>query len=166
MSYTFLSTEWFDKVDELIAAAGDLQIPAEMKAVEINVTVTTPRGDAKLYIKDGVLAGHLGTINPVAVELAVASLAVVVLWPKSYTMPTAPVGLVAKTRRLSAHVPGTVVALAGATIAVTLLELPVVTSARRYRAGGPLRTMLHHWRIAAGWALGVDRERLARWARR
>jgi rSAM/selenodomain-associated transferase 2 len=49
---------------------------------------------------------------------------------------------------------------------LALLELPVVTSARRYRAGGPLRTMLHHWRIAAGWALGVDRERLARWARR
>lgn len=59
MSYTFLSPEWFDKVDELIAAAGDLQIPTEMKAVEINVTVTSPRGDAKVYLKDGLFArGH------------------------------------------------------------------------------------------------------------
>ncbi len=46
------------------------------------------------------------------------------------------------------------------------LSLPAVTSARRYRAGGPLRTMLRHWRVAAGWALGVDRARLARWAAR
>lgn len=46
------------------------------------------------------------------------------------------------------------------------LALPVVTSARRYRAGGPLRTMLRHWRVAAGWALGVERNRLARWAGR
>jgi hypothetical protein len=46
------------------------------------------------------------------------------------------------------------------------LAPPVVTSARRYRAGGPLRTMLRHWRVAAGWALGVDPARLLRWARR
>lgn len=59
MSYAFLSAEWFTHVDELIAKAGDLQIPTEMKAVEINVTVTSPRGDAQVYIKDGVLfRGH------------------------------------------------------------------------------------------------------------
>ena len=46
------------------------------------------------------------------------------------------------------------------------LPEPVVTSARRYRAGGPLRTMWRHWRVAAGWLAGVDRARLARWAGR
>ena len=92
----------------------------------------TPKLPADFFSMIGVLASHLGTINPVAVALAVASLAVVVLWPKSYAMPTAPVGLAAKTRRLSAHVPGTVVALAGATIAVTLLELPVETIGSRF----------------------------------
>lgn len=59
MSYAFLSPEWFSQVDQLIAKAGDLQIPAEMLAVEINVTVSTPRGDAQVYLKDGLFSqGH------------------------------------------------------------------------------------------------------------
>jgi rSAM/selenodomain-associated transferase 2 len=49
---------------------------------------------------------------------------------------------------------------------IALLAAPVVTSARRYRAGGPLRTMLRHWVAAAAWSLGVDRERIAQWAGR
>jgi rSAM/selenodomain-associated transferase 2 len=49
---------------------------------------------------------------------------------------------------------------------LALLSAPVVTSARRYRAGGPLRTMLRHWLVATAWALGVDRQRIAQWAGR
>jgi len=45
MSYPFLSDAWFSKVDELVAAAGDLQIPSAMAAVEVNVTVTSAHGD-------------------------------------------------------------------------------------------------------------------------
>jgi hypothetical protein len=59
MRYPFLSPAWFDKVDELIARAGDLQIPPEMKAVTLNVTITAPTGDTQLTIENGVLArGH------------------------------------------------------------------------------------------------------------
>ena len=59
MPSRFLSDGWFTEVDALIAAAGDLQIPPAMKAVEVNVTVTSPGGDIQLFIKDGVLArGH------------------------------------------------------------------------------------------------------------
>lgn len=59
MPYAFLSEEWFTKVDELIAAAGDLQIPPAMKAVEVNVTVTSPGGDIQLAMKDGLFTrGH------------------------------------------------------------------------------------------------------------
>jgi hypothetical protein len=59
MRYDFLSDEWFHKVDELIAAAGDLKIPAEMKAVEVNVTVTSPTGNRQLFMKDGLFTlGH------------------------------------------------------------------------------------------------------------
>jgi hypothetical protein len=50
MPYEFLSDEWFDQVDQLVAAAGDLQIPPAMKAVEVNVTVTSPRGASHLVI--------------------------------------------------------------------------------------------------------------------
>jgi len=59
MRHAFLSAPWFDKVDELIAAAGDLQIPAEMKAVKINITVTSPKGDAQVFLEDGLFSrGH------------------------------------------------------------------------------------------------------------
>ena len=59
MRYEFLSPEWFAKVDELIAAAGDLQIPAAMKEAEVNVTVTSPTGETKLFMKDGIFfQGH------------------------------------------------------------------------------------------------------------
>jgi putative sterol carrier protein len=57
--YVFLSPEWFTKVDELIAAAGDLKIPPEMTAVTANVTVTSPRGDSKIFMKNGLFTqGH------------------------------------------------------------------------------------------------------------
>jgi len=46
---------------------------------------------------------------------------------------------------------------------VVLLPLDAVTSARRYLARGPLRTMLRHWLAAAAWRLGVDRSRVAAW---
>jgi hypothetical protein len=59
MRYEFLSDEWFQKVDELVAAAGDLQIPPAMKAVEVNVTVTGKGGETKLFMKDGLFSrGH------------------------------------------------------------------------------------------------------------
>lgn len=57
--YPFLSDAWFQKVDELIAAAGDLQIPPAMKAVAVNVTVTSPAGETRLFMKDGLFTrGH------------------------------------------------------------------------------------------------------------
>lgn len=46
------------------------------------------------------------------------------------------------------------------------LPLPATTSARRYEAGGVLRTMLRHWVAATAWALGADRARVAAWYRR
>jgi len=59
MSYAFLSDEWFSEVDRLIAAAGDLQIPSAMAAVEVNITVTSGGGDTPLFMKDGLFTrGH------------------------------------------------------------------------------------------------------------
>ncbi len=59
MAHAFLSPEWFAEVDALVASAGDLQIPAAMKAVEVNVTVTSPAGDTRLFMKDGLFQqGH------------------------------------------------------------------------------------------------------------
>ncbi len=52
MRHEFLSDDWFHKVDELLAAAGDLQIPAPMK-VAVNVTITSPRGETHVFMKEG-----------------------------------------------------------------------------------------------------------------
>ncbi len=45
------------------------------------------------------------------------------------------------------------------------LDLPIVTSSRRYRARGVLRNMLRNWIAAAAWSLGCDRRRIAAWYR-
>jgi Flp pilus assembly secretin CpaC len=63
MPYAFLSDEWFTKVEELVAAAGDLQIPLAMKAVEVNVTVTgspmAASGEVRLAMREGLFTrGH------------------------------------------------------------------------------------------------------------
>ncbi|MCP5270871.1 MAG: STAS domain-containing protein [Burkholderiaceae bacterium] len=137
----------------LLIAMGALKLGALVRYVPVSIVIGFTNGIAVLiglsqvkdflgldiakmpadfFLQIGALAGALHTLNPTAVAIAGASLAVVVLWPKSYTMPTAPVGLIAKSRRIAAHVPGTVVALAGATLAVTVLGLDVETIGSRF----------------------------------
>jgi hypothetical protein len=59
MRFAFLSDEWFAKVDELIAGAGDLQIPDAMRTAEVNIIVKSATGDTKLFMKDGLFKrGH------------------------------------------------------------------------------------------------------------
>jgi hypothetical protein len=58
MRKPFLSDEWFTEVEQLIEAAGDLQIPDAMK-IEVNVTITSSNGAVPLSMKDGKFArGH------------------------------------------------------------------------------------------------------------
>ncbi len=144
----------------LLIAMGALRLGALVRYVPVSIVIGFTNGIAVLIalsqVKDflgldiakmpadffaqiGTLAGALHSVNPAAVAIAAACLAVVVLWPKSYAMPTAPVGLLAKARRVAAHVPGTVVALVGATLAVTLLHLPVETIGSRF--GGIPQTL-------------------------
>ena len=87
---------------------------------------------ADFFAQVGTLAAALPSLNPVALALGGACLALVVLWPKSYAMAAAPSGLPARLLRALAHVPGTVVALAGATVATVLLDLQVETIGSRF----------------------------------
>ena len=79
-----------------------------------------------------VLAGRLHTVNPVALGIGLACLALVVAWPKSYTMPLDSIGWRHRLYRLAARVPGTIVALVLATLATALLALPVETIGSRF----------------------------------
>lgn len=82
---------------------------------------------ADFFSQIGALVGALASTNPYALALAAAALATVALWPKSYAL-----GRVAPWRRWVAVLPGTIVALVGATLVVAVLELPVETIGSRF----------------------------------
>jgi SulP family sulfate permease len=98
---------------------------------------------ADFFAQVGVLAQALPTFDPVSLAVGLACLAVVVGWPKSYTMPVLPEGgrapWTAHLRRWASKVPGTVVALGGATAATTLFGLPLETIGSRF--GGLPQTL-------------------------
>jgi len=59
MAQAFLSEPWFDEVQQLIATAGDLNLPPPMRGVKVNVTIKRPGGDVPAFVQDGVVArGH------------------------------------------------------------------------------------------------------------
>lgn len=74
------------------------------------------------------IAGHVGTFNPVAPAMAVACMAVVLLWPKNIVQDRPLTGV----RRAMALLPGTVIALAAATAATAGLALPLDTIGSRF----------------------------------
>ncbi len=96
----------------------------------LGLDITKMPGD--FFSQIAVLADHLDSFNPAALIVGLACLATVVLWPKSYTMPQHPVGMLPHLRRWAAHLPGTIVALVLATLAVVLLKLPVETIGSRF----------------------------------
>ena len=87
---------------------------------------------ADFFTQIGTLAQHLDTVQPAAVAVALASLAVVVLWPKGYAAHEGASPAWNRTRRIAAQVPGTVIALVGATVATVVLALPVETIGSRF----------------------------------
>ena len=60
MSLKFLSDEWFDKVEELKAAAGDLEVPVALHDLVVNLVITgTDWGDREINLNAGNLEkGH------------------------------------------------------------------------------------------------------------
>ncbi|MEF9943582.1 MAG: SulP family inorganic anion transporter [Burkholderiaceae bacterium] len=72
------------------------------------------------------IADAITTVNPYSMAIAVASLLLVVFWPKSYQMNGA------SWKKWLAHLPGTVIALALSTIAVSAFSLPVETIGSKF----------------------------------
>lgn len=74
-----------------------------------------------------LIAVSLGSVNLYAVTIAVTSFALMLAWPKLSLPHTS-----ARGQRFVRHIPGTIVALLLATVAVALFELPVETIGSRY----------------------------------
>ncbi len=110
----------------------------------------TPKMPADFFAQIHMLATHADTASLAALGIGLLSLALVVFWPKTYAMPTAPATGWQKMRRAAAHVPGTVIALVVATLAVLLLKLPVETIGSRF--GGIPQTLPSFELPAFSWA--------------
>lgn len=67
------------------------------------------------------LLGSLATVDPLTFGLGLACLAVILLWPKGSSPQATMVG------RVVSRLPGTLIAIAGSTLVVALLSLPVET---------------------------------------
>ena len=119
-------------VSIVIGFTNGIAVLIALSQVKDLLGLTVTKMPADFFTQLGVLAQALPTWNPVALGLGLASLAIVVLWPKSYRMDVAPTGWAARVRRLAAHVPGTVIALVAATLATVLLALPVETIGSRF----------------------------------
>lgn len=100
---------------------------------------------ADFFGQIGAVADHAATLNPAAPAMAVACMAVVLLWPKNIAADLPLTGW----RRAMALLPGTVIALAGATLATAGLALPLETIGSRFggipRALPPLAWPDMHW---------------------
>ncbi|MCM5682560.1 SulP family inorganic anion transporter [Schlegelella sp. S2-27] len=89
---------------------------------------------ADFFTQIQVLGRHLGSVNPIAVGIGLACLAIVVAWPKLYALPSA-IALSARSQlwlRRLARLPGTIIALGLATAATAWLSLPVETIGSRF----------------------------------
>ena len=90
---------------------------------------------ADFFQQTAALASSISTTNPWSVAVGLASLLVVVVWPKPSHMPSvANTALSPQQRllRLMCHVPGTIIALALGTLLTIFLELPIDTIGSRF----------------------------------
>lgn len=57
MAFTFLSKEWFDELERVRAEMGEVEVPAAMQDVVINLIVTSaPDGDVEACLDKGAFA--------------------------------------------------------------------------------------------------------------
>jgi sulfate permease, SulP family len=87
---------------------------------------------ADFFAQLQVLAQNVGRTNLTAVAMGLACLGLVVFWPKSYAMAQGALTGTQRAGRFLAHVPGTVVALVGATVATVVWQLPVETIGTKF----------------------------------
>ena len=116
----------FIPVSIVIGFTNGIAVIIALQQVKDFFGLAIPKMPADFFSQIGVIAGHADSVNPAALAIALASVAIVVFWPKSYTPLDSPV------RRIVARLPGTIIALAAGTLAVSLLDLQVETIGSRF----------------------------------
>ena len=69
MAVEFLSDEWFTKVEELRADAGDLDVPAQLADLQLNINVTDGDSEVSMSLNGGNL--ERGSIDGAGTTLIV-----------------------------------------------------------------------------------------------
>jgi sulfate permease, SulP family len=116
----------------IIGFTNGIAVLIALSQVKDLLGLQTPQMPADFFSQIGVIASHLHSLNWAALAIGAGSLAIVVLWPKSYQPPAAAAPALVRTRQLIVKLPGTVVALVVATLAALLLKLPVETIGSRF----------------------------------
>ncbi|HMN80602.1 MAG TPA: SulP family inorganic anion transporter [Burkholderiaceae bacterium] len=116
----------FIPVSIVIGFTNGIAVIIALQQVKDFFGLAIPKMPADFFSQIGEIARHADTVNPAALAIAAASVAIVVFWPKSYTRLDSPV------RRIVARLPGTIVALVVGTLAVGLLNLQVETIGSRF----------------------------------
>ncbi|MCU0950462.1 MAG: SulP family inorganic anion transporter [Burkholderiaceae bacterium] len=117
----------FIPVSIVIGFTNGIAVLIALSQVKDALGLSIDKLPADFFSQIGTLAGALHTINVAAVAICAASLALIVLWPKSYVA-----GHMPPWKRWVALVPGTIVVLVLATLAVRALHLPVETIGTRF----------------------------------
>ena len=69
MGFRFLSDDWFDKVEELTVAAGDLGLSEAAKALIMNIRIEGDEGDCDICIGGGVITKGLNDAAPITISV-------------------------------------------------------------------------------------------------
>ena len=69
MAVEFLSDEWFAKVEELRTEAGDLDVPAQLADLQLNINVTDGDSEVSMSLNGGNL--ERGSIDGAGTTLIV-----------------------------------------------------------------------------------------------
>jgi SulP family sulfate permease len=117
----------FIPVSIVIGFTNGIAVLIALSQVKDALGLSIDKLPADFFSQIGALAGALHTINPAAVAICALSLGLIVIWPKSYVA-----GHMAPWKRWVALVPGTIVVLVLATVAVRALQLPVETIGTRF----------------------------------
>ncbi len=116
----------FIPVSIVIGFTNGIAVVIALQQVKDFLGLAIEKMPANFFSQVGTLWQALDTVNPAALALGVASLAIVVAWPKSYHANHAP------WRKWMSAIPGTIVVLVLGTLAVSLGGLEVATIGSRF----------------------------------
>jgi sulfate permease family protein len=116
----------FIPVSIVIGFTNGIAVLIGLSQVKDFLGLTIEKMPADFFHQIQTLWANLGTFNPYAFGVALASFLIVKFWPKGYVMGGAP------WKRWMAHLPGTVIVLVLSTVVVSVFNLPVETIGSKF----------------------------------